>query len=101
MSDSNKNLVVSPRRVLYSRQTGRLTVGRNIRLSSSHLVSSCVRDVAKSDREKIQEYGAEVASNDISRTDFSENRTKSSKIEIGVISNAHREHELCCSYFLM
>jgi hypothetical protein len=27
-----KNLVVSPRWVLYSKETGRLTVGRNIRL---------------------------------------------------------------------
>jgi ABC-type phosphonate transport system ATPase subunit len=32
LSDSNKNLVVSPRRVFIPRQTGRLTVGRNIRL---------------------------------------------------------------------
>jgi hypothetical protein len=32
LSASNKNLVVSPRRVLYSKTLFRLTVGRNIRL---------------------------------------------------------------------
>jgi hypothetical protein len=30
--DNNKNLIVSPRSVLYSKTAGRLTVGRNIRL---------------------------------------------------------------------
>jgi hypothetical protein len=33
LSDSNKNLVVSPRWVLYSRQNGQLIVGRNITLT--------------------------------------------------------------------
>jgi hypothetical protein len=37
MSDSNKNLVISLKWVLYSKQTGRPTVGRNIRLRLTRL----------------------------------------------------------------
>jgi hypothetical protein len=38
LSDSNKNLVIWPRWVLYSRQTGRPTFGRNTRLDSQESV---------------------------------------------------------------
>jgi hypothetical protein len=40
LSDSNENLVVSPRRCFIPRRTGRLTVGRNIRLRLIHGLSS-------------------------------------------------------------
>jgi hypothetical protein len=39
LSDSNKNMVVSPDGCFIPRQTGRLTVGRNIRLTQSQTQS--------------------------------------------------------------
>jgi hypothetical protein len=41
LSNSNKNLVVSPRRVLYSKIDWPLTVGRYIRLNSTQSVELC------------------------------------------------------------
>jgi hypothetical protein len=38
LSDSNKNLVLGPRRGLTPRLTGRLTVGRNMALTLTKLV---------------------------------------------------------------
>jgi hypothetical protein len=50
LSDSNINLVLSPRWVLIPIQTDRRTVGRNIRLDSTqysiHLCSACVMAVS-------------------------------------------------------
>jgi hypothetical protein len=43
LSDSNKILVVSPRWVLYSKQTGRLIVGRNMTLTLSTINQSWMR----------------------------------------------------------
>jgi hypothetical protein len=72
-----------------------------VRLGCSHLRSLCVREVAESDRGILQEYGAEMASNDIARIDISKNHRNTSKIEIGEISNEHRDHDLCFLCFLI